>query len=343
MEGVQTKNSGKLLRYRLRISREGKRRRLGGLTMSVFDICSDDDAVRALLAPESWRDVRFVGWPKLVVDTSEPFHPMRNLLRLQGIQEAVERQVCLLLHGTTDRRYLLSAEKKAARIEADYSPDKCRLVLDFSGAANAVLRAVKEKARQAGEWKPQQMLFGDGKSVGLWERVGDGVHELARKVTPEGAERIWTAGVVAAFLMVGSVWGLKVGLTYELQRRQQAIEHQERIAELDHTTIIRRDGVVARETAQLKEILHEEKKVEAQKVALLSDLELEQPLIGFVAREGRRAAPIVLGLAPSTGRLSFGGMEMGAKEARGLAKLLRQVERDEDVKGGEWQTKVVRS
>lgn len=134
---------------------------------------------------------------------------------------------------------------------------------------------------------------------------------------------------------------LALGVCLNDARVPDHLAHQERMKELDRTTIVRLDGTRATQTAAVEKALKAEKDAEQRKLKLLSELQLEHPLVGFVVAEAEEVRPLVLGLAPRTGKTSFNGYEMPAPAIRASAKQLQQVSLDKRRANG-WITTVKR-
>lgn len=305
--------------------------------MNTSMVRSEEDLLRALLGLNSnhFLDLKFVDYPRMVIDADDGFDVMRNGRRLARIQEAVQRQYSLVKHGTRDLRRLRAAEKDAVRVTAEYLRGGKQLVLDFTNAANAMLAAIKENVQKAATWKPGlDLLAALGSGGGL---AATGVAAVI-VLGPERLERIATTGVLAFAMMWGSVQHHEVRLADA--RVPERLAHQIHMKELDRTTIVRLDGSRVKETAALERALNAEKAAEQRKLKLLSQMELEHPLVRFVTAEAEEALPLVLGLAPKTGKTAFNGREMPAQTIRAWAKQLQQASRTKRHGDGGWVTEV---
>ena len=90
--------------------------------MNTSMVSSEEDLLRALLGLTSnhFLDLKFVNYPRMVIDADDGIDVMRNGRRLARIQEAVQRQYGLVKHGTRDLRRLRAAEKEAVRVTSEY-------------------------------------------------------------------------------------------------------------------------------------------------------------------------------------------------------------------------------
>jgi len=292
---------------------------------TAFPICSESDALKALLGLNSnhFLDIKFVGYPLMLIDAEHRIDAMRNRRRLDGIQAAVERQYCLIKYGTRDLRRLRAPEREAVHVPAVPLRGGKHLLLDFSNAANAMLAAIRENVWKAASWKPGPDLLADVARYG-GGLAATGVATVM-ELGPERLQRVATYGVLGFALAWGSVHGL--GVYLDDARVPERLAHQERMKELDRTTIVRLDGSRATQTAALERALKAEEDAERRKVRLLSEMELEHPLVRFVAAEAEEARPLVLGLAPRTGTTAFNGVQMPAQAIRAWAKQLREASR----------------
>jgi hypothetical protein len=146
--------------------------------------------------------------------------------------------------------------------------------------------------------------------------------------------------VLAFAMMWGSVQHHEVRLADA--RVPERLAHQLQMKELDRTTIVRLDGTRATHTAAVEKALNAEKAAEQRKLKLLSEMELEHPLVRFVVAEAEEALPLVLGLAPRTGTTAFNGERMPAQAIRAWAKQLQQASLAKRRANGGWITKVRR-
>lgn len=298
----------------------------------------EEDLLRAMLGlnGDNFPDVKFVGYPLMVIDAENGIDVMRNGRRLAGIQAAVERQYCLIKYGTRDLRRLRAPEKEALHVSAKYLRDGTRLLLDFSNAANAMMAAMREKLWKARSWKPGPDLL-------------PAVAEAGGPLAATGIAAVWELGAenlrpmlmvlgFAAIAMWGSVQALSIGL--EDARVPERLAHQERMKELDHTTIVQLGGMRPPQTAAVERALKAEQKADQRMLKLLGEMELDHPLVKFVGAEAEEALPLVLGLAPKTGTTSFNGVEMPAQAIRAWAKQLQRASLEKRRVGGGWITEV---
>lgn len=307
--------------------------------MDTFLVRSEEHMLRALLGLDgkNFLDVKFVGYPLMLIDADDRIDDaMRNRRRLDGIQSAVERQYCLIKYGTRDLRRLRAPEREAVHVPAVPTRGGKQLLLDFSNAANAILAAIRENLWKAGSWKPGPDLLADVARYG-GGLAATGVAAVM-ELGPERLLRVATYGVVGFALAWGSVQSL--GVYLDDARVPERLAHQERMKELDRTTIVRLDGTRATQTAALEKVLNAEKDAEQRKLKLLSEMQLEHPLVRFVVAEAEEARPLVLGLAPRTGTTAFNGDRMPAQAIRAWAKQLQQASREKRKGAGGWITEV---
>ncbi|MEO8422224.1 MAG: hypothetical protein ABI457_13625 [Hyphomicrobium sp.] len=305
--------------------------------MNTFMVRSEEDALRALLGLNSnhFLDMKFVGYPLMLIDAEDRIDAMRNRRRLDGIQAAVERQYCLIKYGTRDLRRLRAPEREAVHVPAVPLRGGKQMLLDFSNAANAMLAAIRENLWKAGSWKPGPDLYAALGNYGALAATGIAT---VKELGPERLQRIAVLAVLVGMPIWGAVEGYEAYLAD--QRVPERLAHQERMKELDRTTIVRLDGTRATQTAALEKALTAENDAEQRKFKLLSEMELEHPLVKFVVAEAEEARPLVLGLAPKTGKTAFNAREMPAQAIRAWAKQLQQASLAKRRRDGGWITEV---
>jgi hypothetical protein len=75
---------------------------------------------------------------------------------------------------------------------------------------------------------------------------------------------------------------------------------------------------------------------EAERVKVLTSMELEHPLVRFVVAEGEG-----LDMAPETGTATLNGLQLEGKAARAAAKLIRHSVKAKRATEGAWTTQVI--
>ena len=160
---------------------------------------------------------------------------------------------------------------------------------------------------------------------------------VANRLPASNLTRVLMLGVVRFAIGWTCVKGIEAGLEYAFRLKVQEDSQQLRIAELNARQLSDADGKRVQLSAHAKQTLAREDTEDARRVALLSEMELEHPLLRFVAAEAHAGLADTLDMAPELANIRINGMAMSAATARGGAKALR---RAATAKRG-WVTEVI--
>lgn len=295
---------------------------------------SDADAMRAARALQAGDhgvdEVRFENWPLMVLDATDGFDVIHCSSRLRSLQDRVERQFAILKYGTNDRRYLTLADKADVHLHARYVDGGNRLVIDFTGAANASARMVAQNSLQEQSWATAPLFASeddDTENKESWSRtVRESMRDYISKLTPTQATRIGMLAVVVGFVGFTGYFCYKASLEYSLAIHTEDNAHQQRMAALEQN-VTRADGKRAKLTAKAEKSLAVAAARETDSYKQLTAFELESPLVWFVADEAAAARAEILDLAPETGTLSLNAADLSAATARVAAKTLKKARR----------------
>ncbi len=314
---------------------------------------SDADAMRAARALQAGEhgveEVRFENWPLMVLDATDGFDVIHCSSRLRSLQERVERQFAIIKYGTNDRRFLTLADKAEVHLHARYVDGGNRLVIDFTGAANASARVVAHNSLRQQSWVTEPLFASeddDAENKESWPRtVRESMRDYIFKLTPAQAMKIGMLAVVVGFAGLTGYFCYKASLDHALALRTEDNSHQQRMAALEQQNVTRADGRKAKLTAQAEKSLAATEAREADSYKQLTAFELESPLVWFVADEAAAARAEILDLASDTGTLSLNAAEVPAATARAAAKTLKKARKArppiEIING--WEPKVQRA
>ncbi len=159
---------------------------------------NENEAWAALCALEHASDIsalRFEGWPRLTISTSNAVDAVKESKAIIKIQEVVEKHYSLLKYGRLDRKRLTHRDSAEVRINVSRSDDGRKLIFDLSAAANAASRIISRR------WENEKS--GDGHSEEGWPRaVREVAGKVIEKVNPQQAMKLG----FAAILMGGIAW-----------------------------------------------------------------------------------------------------------------------------------------
>ena len=82
-------------------------------------------------------------------------------------------------------------------------------------------------------------------------------------------------------------------------------------------------GKAAKLNARVERALARADVEEAERLKVLTSMELEHPLVRFVVAEGENAYAAALDMAPETGTATLNGLQLEGKTARAAAKMIR--------------------
>jgi hypothetical protein len=288
--------------------------------------------------------VRYIGWPKLVFSCDEPLDVMRCAGNLEAMRETAEHHYCLVRYGTANRRYMTDDDRRAARLSAHFENGKRKVIIDLSHAMNGAAQAAVARAAELEAGEPAHLFDGlltandDGERAKDWSgHVGAALAIAARRLPASHITAVLLTAVVAFAIGWTCVKHTAVNLEHAFKMRAQDDEQQLKIAEFNARQLTGTDGKKVHLTSSAKLTLTREDAEDARRVTLMSNMEIEHPLLRFVAAEAHDGLAAALDMAPERGNVRVNGMEMRADTARGGAKALRRAAKAKR----DWTTEVI--
>jgi hypothetical protein len=284
-----------------------------------YIVRSDADAIRVLVGwqsgPFDEPRIRFDGWPRAVVNTTEPMDVFAQSRTIAAVQEWSERLFAWVKHGVRNRSHLNIHDKHRARPRVDVATDRRRLTFDFSKPFNEAVQASLNRSSAMPNLRP----------MGWAEAFRD----VSREKLPSLSSGQTLCAILAAIVVGGitltNTTNFKTSAKLALSEHIEENRHQETIKQID--SVILADAQAggtttlaksAREKAAIK-IADEQ----VQHTRILSSLIEGDPLVRFVANEVERIRPALWDVAPLTGTININGFELSAKTARAVAKGTR--------------------
>lgn len=307
--------------------------------MTTLTVRNDADAFQALKFLNSnpqGHPVKLVfqGWPRIFIQSTERLPGVQAARWITQLQRATDRQYATLKHAGARQR-LTAADRRAVLLDVRYHDDGRGLTVDMSGAANALADAVEQADRQP-SWRQHVQKVFDFAKASSDEKgtLAAGAVELGKAMIDRARPndlRLWG---LAAILTTGLVVGSMVVATYQLDSDKERNRHQERLAELDHTTIAVKGSATRREPMVSTVAFDTDADARALAENLARDQLDRDPLLRFVVSEAERVRPAMLDLAPATGGLEINGARIQAEAARAVSKKLKAASRRQAKPGG---------
>jgi hypothetical protein len=292
--------------------------------VTIFHVGNEDDAWRALeqLDNASALNLRFQGWPRLVLEASEAIDGVQSALAVTQLQALVERLYCSITYGRPDRRRLTNSEKSETRLDVRFSPDNKKLIIDFSRPMNAMVWAQRrqcefeDNARIGSAWQSQPERQDDKYDPypTTWPgAVRDICVEAISNITPRQTATVLTGMILATALTLGGVTMWQNWLEYKVSIQEEDNRHQLAMKALDEPIFETANG-------QHQTLNQEFLRIDQERIRLFAKFEKEGPLVSFVSKVRKDAYPVILGLAPRTGHYSVNDLKLPAEVARAALK-----------------------
>ena len=335
-------------------------------TLVVRNAADEHRALSVLAGPQGHlvNNLSYVGWPICRFDSELPFDLVRCASTIDELRERAERQYCLLRYGKDDLRLMTAADKHAVKPDAWFENNSHTLVVDLSRAMNGNVAAARLRATDIANGSAAELFdevpASDDRATektkteyGKWHAAADVGKSIVNRLSPKSLHSVLLIAVA-----IGSIaWTCvrfheanathdaqlhAANLKHDLDLRTEDHAHQLALAELNQRSITDQDGRRVALTSAAKKALAREDAENFKQARLLSQMELEYPLVRFVSAQALDGVAAAMEVVPASGRVWVNGAEMNAAIARAGAKQLRksaQARRD----GGGWITEIVPS